>query len=69
MEIRMNKNQVKGSIKKVTGKIQQKVGEATGNTDQQVKSAAKRIEGSFQKGMGDAEQAVGDVVKKSGNKP
>ncbi len=65
----MNKNQVEGSVKKVTGEIQQKVGEATGNTKQQVKGAARRIEGKFQKGMGDIEQAVHDSARKSGHKP
>ncbi len=65
----MNKNQIEGEVKKVTGKIQQKVGEATGNTSQQVKGAGKRIEGRFQKNIGDIEQAVDDSVKKSRNKP
>ncbi len=54
----MNKNQIEGSVKKVAGKIQQKVGEATGNTNQQVKGAEKRIEGAVQKGVGNVEQAV-----------
>jgi uncharacterized protein YjbJ (UPF0337 family) len=54
----MNKNQIEGSIKKVAGKIQQKVGEAVGSTDQQVKGAGKRLEGTFQKGIGDVKQAV-----------
>jgi uncharacterized protein YjbJ (UPF0337 family) len=69
MEIKMNKNQIEGDVKKVAGKIQQKVGEATGNTSQQVKGAAKRIEGRFQKNIGDIEQAVDDSVKKSSTKP
>ena len=54
----MNKNQIEGSVKKVAGKLQQKVGEAIGNTDQQVKGAEKRIEGAFRKGVGDVEQAI-----------
>jgi uncharacterized protein YjbJ (UPF0337 family) len=54
----MNKNQIEGSVKKVAGKIQQKVGEAVGNTDQHMKGAGKRIEGTFQKGVGDVEQAL-----------
>lgn len=65
----MNKNQIEGDVKKVTGKVQQKIGEATGNTNQQVKGAAKRIEGRFQKNIGDIEQAVDDSVKKSRTKP
>jgi len=65
----MNKNQVEGSAKKVIGKVQQKVGEATGSTNQQVKGATKRIEGSLQKGMGDLKQAADDAAKKSADKP
>ena len=64
----MNKNQIKGSVKDVAGKVQQKVGEATGNTNQQVKGVAKQIEGKVQKGVGDVEQAVDDSIKRSGGK-
>jgi uncharacterized protein YjbJ (UPF0337 family) len=64
----MNKNQIEGTIKKTAGKIQQKVGEATGSNSQQVKGAAKRIEGSFQKSVGDVEQKIDDSVKKPMNK-
>ena len=45
VEIRMNKNQIEGSVKDVTGKLQQKIGQATGNTNQRVKGVAKQIEG------------------------
>jgi uncharacterized protein YjbJ (UPF0337 family) len=48
----MNKNQIKGSVKDAAGKVQQKVGEATGNTNQQVKGVAKQIEGKVQTGCG-----------------
>jgi uncharacterized protein YjbJ (UPF0337 family) len=64
----MNKNQIKGSVKDVAGKVQQKVGEATGNMNQQVKGVAKQIEGKVQKGVGDVEQAVDDSIKRSGGK-
>ena len=61
----MNKNQIEGSLKDVTGKVQQKVGEVTGNTKQQVKGVAKQIEGKVQKGVGDVEQAVDNSAKRS----
>ena len=64
----MTKNQIKGSVKDVTGKVQQKVGEATGNTNQQVKGVAKQVEGKVQKGVGDVEQVVDDSAKRSGDK-
>lgn len=65
----MNKNQIEGTIKKTAGKIQQKVGEATGSNSQQVKGAAKQVEGSFQKGVGDTQQSIDDATKKALAKP
>jgi uncharacterized protein YjbJ (UPF0337 family) len=60
----MNRDQVKGTAKDVAGKIQQKVGELTGNKTEQVKGVAKQVEGKVQKGVGNAEQALA----KAGNK-
>jgi uncharacterized protein YjbJ (UPF0337 family) len=60
----MNKNQIEGRVKDVTGKVQQKVGKATGNTSQQVKGVAKQIEGKVQKGVGNLEQALHKAVRK-----
>lgn len=65
----MNKNQVEGTIKKSAGKIQQKVGEATGSNSQQVKGAAKQLEGNIQKGLGDTQQSIDDATKKALAKP
>jgi uncharacterized protein YjbJ (UPF0337 family) len=64
----MNKDQIEGSVKDVAGKVQQKVGEVTGNKNQQVKGVAKQIEGKFQKGVGDVEHAVDDSAKTYGHK-
>ena len=50
----MNKDQMKGSMKKATGKVQQKVGEAVGSEKQQVKGVGKQIDGAAQKAMGNA---------------
>ena len=61
----MNRNQVKGAAKNVAGKVQQKVGELTGNKTQQAKGAAKRVEGTVQKGAGDVEQAVDKAGRKN----
>jgi uncharacterized protein YjbJ (UPF0337 family) len=54
----MNENQVKGTAKEIAGKVQQKVGEATGSAEQQVKGGAKQVEGSVQKGVGDVQEGV-----------
>jgi uncharacterized protein YjbJ (UPF0337 family) len=63
----MNKNQIEGSVKDVAGKVQQKVGEITGNSKQQVKGAVKQVEGKVQKGVGDVEQAAHNSAKTSSN--
>jgi uncharacterized protein YjbJ (UPF0337 family) len=56
----MNRDQVKGTAKDVAGKVQRKIGEATGDIGDQVKGAAKQVEGKVQKGVGDVEQAAND---------
>ena len=38
----MNKDQVKGAVKEVTGKVQTKAGEAMGSNKQQAKGIAKQ---------------------------
>ena len=49
----MNRDQAKGTMKDVAGKIQRKTGEVTGNTTQQVKGAARQVAGKVQKAVGD----------------
>ncbi len=61
----MNRDQVKGSAKDVAGKVQQKVGELTGNRTQQVKGAAKQVEGKVQKEVGNVEQALDKAERKT----
>jgi uncharacterized protein YjbJ (UPF0337 family) len=61
----MNTNQVKGTAKDVAGKVQQKVGEITGNKSQQVKGAAKQVEGAVQKGVGNVEEALDKADRKA----
>ena len=63
MESAMNKDQVKGTVKDIAGKVQRKVGEATGSTSQQIKGGAKQMEGKLQKGAGDAQQAAENANK------
>jgi uncharacterized protein YjbJ (UPF0337 family) len=54
----MNRDQGKGTAKDIAGKVQRKVGEVTGSTEQQVKGGAKQVEGKVQRGAGDVEQAA-----------
>lgn len=61
----MNKDQVKGSIKEVAGKVQAQVGKATGNTAQQRKGVVREVEGKTQKIIGNAKQIVRDARSES----
>lgn len=61
----MNRDQVKGTTKNLAGKVQQKVGEMTGNTTQQAKGVEKQIEGKVQKGVGNVEQAFDKADRKT----
>ena len=54
----MNRDQIKGATKDTVGKVQRKVGELTGNENQQAKGTAKQVEGKIQKGVGNVEQAL-----------
>jgi uncharacterized protein YjbJ (UPF0337 family) len=64
----MNKNQIKGSVKDATGKVQQKLGQATGNTTQQVKGVAKQIAGKVEKTVGNVQHAAADSTKRASYK-
>ena len=59
----MNKDQVKGRIKEAAGEIQENVGKATGNAEQQAKGHAREFAGKAQKNLGDAKENIKDAVK------
>ena len=59
----MNKDQVKGTAKDITGKVQEQAGKLTGSKEQQIKGLSKQISGKAQKAVGDVEQAAEDVTK------
>ena len=61
----MNRDQVKGAAKDVAGKVQQMVGELTGNKTQQAKGAARQVEGKVQKGVGNVKQALDQADRKT----
>ena len=52
------------SLKDTAGKVQSKVGELTGSTEQQAKGMAKQVEGKTQKKIGNAKEVVKDSVRK-----
>jgi uncharacterized protein YjbJ (UPF0337 family) len=56
----MNKNQVKGALKDVAGKVQEKAGQLVGSKEQQVKGLGKQISGKAEKKLGDAKEVIKD---------
>jgi len=61
----MNKDQMKGGIKNVEGKIQEQVGKLAGSPEQQIKGLSKQVAGKAQESVGD----VKEFVKNSSKKP
>jgi len=57
----MNKDQVKGTMKDIAGKAQEKAGELTGSEKQQIKGLKNQAEGKIQKGVGDVKEALDDA--------
>ncbi len=58
----MNKDQVKGRVKEVAGKVQKNVADAVDNESAQARGAAKEAEGKVQKNVGDAKHKVGKAI-------
>lgn len=50
----MNRNQIKGIVKDIAGKVQEKAGKLIGNEKLQVKGLGKQISGTVEKIYGDA---------------
>lgn len=60
----MHKDEVKGSAKKMTGTVKDKVGKATGDDAMRAEGKAEKAEGSIQKGIGKAKDAARDALRK-----
>lgn len=54
----MNKEQIKGTVKEVAGKVQQKAGELVDSPKTVAKGVAKQIEGKGLKAVGDVKEQV-----------
>jgi uncharacterized protein YjbJ (UPF0337 family) len=61
----MNKDQVKGKLKNIGGKIQEEAGKVTGSSEQQAKGLSKQVEGKVQEKYGDIKE---DITKDRGNR-
>ena len=59
----MNKDQIKGTIKDIGGKVQEEAGKLTGNVGQQIKGLEKQAEGKAQHQIGNLKEAVKKVGK------
>ena len=59
----MNKDQVKGNLKDIGGKIQEEVGKVVGSSEQQAKGLSKQAEGKVQESYGDAKEVAKDIGK------
>jgi uncharacterized protein YjbJ (UPF0337 family) len=65
MSITPNKDQVKGGLKDLGGKMQEEAGKLVGSKEQRAKGLQKQVEGKLQKGVGNLKEAVTDAVKKA----
>lgn len=57
----MNKDQIKGAVKNITGQVQEQTGAIVGNREQQAKGLHKQISGRAQELLGDAKAAARQV--------
>ena len=60
----MNKDQVTGVVKEVAGKVQKRIGEVMGSTEQRARGAAKEAEGKAERKVGDARETLKDAHRK-----
>lgn len=54
----MNRNQVKGALKEIAGKVQEETGKLLGNKEQQARGLLKQVAGRAQVRLGDAKEAI-----------
>ena len=58
----MDRQRIQGGLKKTTGTIKEKAGEALGNRHLQSEGKAEKTEGHIRSGVGKAMDAVREVV-------
>ena len=59
----MDKDQVKGRTKEVTGEIKEHVGRALGDSELETRGQAQEQQGKLQKDLGDAKEATKDKLE------
>jgi uncharacterized protein YjbJ (UPF0337 family) len=60
----MDKERIKGGLKKATGSIKEKAGQMTGNRDLEAEGTADRAEGKVRDVVGHAKDAVRNLTEK-----
>jgi uncharacterized protein YjbJ (UPF0337 family) len=63
-----NKDEIKGKIDQVKGKMKQQIGEAAGNQALHDEGVDDQASGEVQEGFGTARRKVGEAVKDLGNR-
>lgn len=61
----MNKDQVKGRIKSVVGKVKEQTGKAVGSKKTEVKGTIEKTTGKMQSAYGDAKNDAEKMVKRN----
>lgn len=62
----MNKDQVKGRLKSVVGKVKEQAGKAVGSKKTQIKGTIEKTTGKMQSNYGDAKNDVDKMLKRGG---
>ena len=57
----MNKNQTHGTVKNMTGIVQEQAGKLFGNKEQQAKGLQKQASGKAEERLGNAKESVKDA--------
>lgn len=60
----MNKNQVNGVAKEISGKIQENIGKMIDSDEQKIKGISKQIIGKTEKSVGDAKEVLKEKIDK-----
>ena len=60
----MDKERVKGGLRKATGTVKEKVGQATGDRDMEAEGKVDKAEGRVRSAVGHGKDAVREIVGK-----
>ncbi len=54
----MDKDRIKGTVKKAEGTLKQKLGQLSGDTSLEVEGMIEKVEGTLQNALGEAKDAL-----------